>query len=46
MELADGDAAVEQPNGVLTVHLGPDQVFVALSVAFAAAASGLGSTAL
>lgn len=34
LQIARGDAAVEHANGVVTVHLGPRQVFVALSIDF------------
>ena len=34
MEIAGTDPVVEEANGVLTVHIGPDQVIVALSVDF------------
>ena len=34
LQIARSDAAVEHANGVVTVHLGPRQVFVALSVDF------------
>ena len=34
LQIARSDAAVEHANGVVTVHLGPRQVFVALSIDF------------
>lgn len=34
LSLAASDPAVESANGATTVHIGPDQILVALSVAF------------
>ncbi|HKZ10198.1 MAG TPA: cation diffusion facilitator family transporter [Rhodanobacteraceae bacterium] len=34
LQIARSDAAVDHANGVVTVHLGPRQVFVALSIDF------------
>ncbi|MBE7183099.1 MAG: cation transporter [Methylobacterium mesophilicum] len=39
LAIAQGDAAVRHANGVVTVHLGPDQIVAALSVEFEDAAS-------
>jgi divalent metal cation (Fe/Co/Zn/Cd) transporter len=35
LELAQNDPAVERANGLLTVHLGPQQIVAALSAEFA-----------
>lgn len=39
LAIAQGDPAVQQANGVVTVHLGPNQIVAALSVEFEDAAS-------
>ena len=40
MEIVRKDEAVENANGLVTVHLGPDQIFVGLSVDFRDEISG------
>jgi len=40
LELADDDPIVQNANGVVTVHLGPDQVLVTISIDFRDDASG------